>query len=177
MFKTRIIPLVTTIILISSQSSPVIFKPHNASFDTMKKHTPSYHLDYPSAKKKRVSDNSNGQLIPMDMERTGMSVREKLLEGIAMSFERAQNQQQQQQQGQQQQAAHNSQSYYEVAPLQDALDKEFHVNPRILQSINYPSQSPKMMFPEEEEEEYQESNPEERREIGIHHFCRRIDQR
>lgn len=102
-------------------------------------------------------------------------MREKLLKGIAIGFERAQNQQQQQ--GQQQQAAHNSQSYYEVATLQDALDKEFHVNPRILQSINSPSQSPKMMFPEEEEEEYQESNPEERREIGIHHFCRRIDQR
>lgn len=175
MFKIRIIHPVTTIILISSQSSPAIFKPYNTAFDTMTKHASGSHLDYPSAKKKRVSDNSTGQLIPIDMERTGTSVREKLLKGIAIGFERAQNQQQQQ--GQQQQAAHNSQSYYEVATLQDALDKEFHVNPRILQSINSPSQSPKMMFPEEEEEEYQESNPEERREIGIHHFCRRIDQR
>lgn len=176
MFKISFTLFVTITILILSQPSSIIFKPHNTAFDIMPKHASGSHLDSSSAKKRRVPDRSNNDFVPMDKEIENMSVREKLLAGVAIGFKKAQNQQQQQQ-GQQQQAAHNSQSYYEVATLQDSLDKELHVNTRILQSMNSPSQSQTMMFPAEEEEEYQESNHYDRKEIGIHHFCRRIDQR
>lgn len=175
MFKISFTPLVIIIIWISSQSLPIIFKSHNSAFGIMPKHGFDSHLDPPNAKKKRLSNSSNEGFNPMSMEMKGMSVREKLLAGVIIGFEKAQNQQRQH--GQQQQAAHNSQIYYEVATLQHSLDKESHVNPRILRSMNSPSQSRKMMFPDEEEEEYQKSNSAERKEINMHHFCRRIDQR
>lgn len=102
-----------------------------------------------------------------------MSVREKLLAGVAVGFKKAQIEQQQQQ------AAEANRSFHEVATLQDALDKEFHVNPRILQSINSPSQSGTVMIPKEEDEAA-EARKSRRHELGkllLDHYVRRKDQR
>lgn len=107
-----------------------------------------------------------------------MSVREKLLAGVAIGLKKAQNQQQQQ--GPQQQAAHhNGQHFYEVATLQDSVDQEFHVNPDILQSMNSSSQSKIVIFPakEEEKEEYQKSTPGGPGKFLLDQFCLRKDQR
>lgn len=171
MFRTCLVPLVTIIISTSSQTSPIIIRLHGIAFAIMPKHALDSHLESPKAKKKkRVSDGSAKDSGAMDTEKTGRSVQEKLLAGIAIGFTKAQNQQQ---------AAQKSQSFYEVVTLQDSLDKEFHVNPRILQTLNSPLQSHKVLIPAEEEkkEEYQRPHPSGRSNIILDHFCRRIDQR
>jgi hypothetical protein len=168
----RFIPFTTLIISASNQPLPNIFRPYNTAFAIMPKHAFDSDLKFPIVKKKkRISDGLTQDFGPIKMEKTERSVREKLLAGIAIGLNKAQNQQQQ--------AAHNGQSFYEVAALQDSLDKAFHVNPRILQTMNSPSQSQTVMFPaeEEEENEYQKSHPSGRSDIILDHFCRRIDQR
>lgn len=138
----------------------------------MPKHALDSHLESPKTKKKkRDSDGSTKDSDSKNMEKPKRSVREKLLAGIVIGLTKAQNQQQQQ-------AAQDSQSFYEVATLQDSLDKEFHVNPRILQNLNSPSQSENVMIPKEEddEDEYQRHSSGES-DIISDHFRRRIDQR
>lgn len=173
MFITCFVPLVTIVISTSIQASPIILRPLDTAFAIMPKHAIDSHPESPKAKKKkRVSDGSINDSGAMDTEKTEGSVREKLLAGIAIGFRKAQGHQQQQ-------AAKESQSFYEVATLQDSLDKEFHVNPRILQSLNSPSQSQNVLIPaeEEKEDEYQRPHPSRRSDIILDHFCRRIDQR
>lgn len=139
----------------------------------MPKHALDPHLDSPKAKKKkRVSDGSVKDLGAMDTKKKERSVREKLLAGIAIGFTKARNQQQQQ-------AAQGNQSFYEVATLQDSLDKQFHVNPRILQILNSPTQSQNVLIPaqEEKEDEYQKPHPSGRSDIILDHFCRRTNER
>lgn len=173
MFRTCFVPLVTAIISESSQPSPIIFKPHDTAFASMPKHAFDSDLESPRAKKKkRASDDSIKDFGAKNMDKTEKSVREKLLTGIAIGLTKAQNQQQQQ-------AAQDSQSFYEVATSQDSLDKEFHVNPRILHNLNSPSQSQNVKIPkeEEDEEEYQKRHPSGRSDILLDHFVRRIDQR
>ncbi|UKZ62905.1 uncharacterized protein TrAtP1_004137 [Trichoderma atroviride] len=139
----------------------------------MPKHAFDSHLESPRAKKKKhVSDNSTIDFGTKNMDKTEKSVRDKLLAGIAIGFTKARNQQQQQ-------AAQDTQSFYEVATWQDSLDKEFHVNPRILQNLNSPSQSQNVQIPkvEEDEEKYRKRHPSERSDILLDHFVRRTDQR
>ncbi|KAK1250450.1 hypothetical protein MKX08_010453 [Trichoderma sp. CBMAI-0020] len=161
------------IISASSQPSSIIFKPHGTAFTIMPKHAFDSRLESPETKKKKcISDDSPKALRTKNMDKTKKSVRDKLLAGIAIGLKKAQNQQQQQ-------AAQESQSFYEVATSQDSLDKEFHVNPRILQNLNSPSQSQNVQIPkvEEDEEQYQKRHSSRRSDILIDHFVRRTDQR
>ncbi|KAL7927773.1 hypothetical protein ACQKWADRAFT_308502 [Trichoderma austrokoningii] len=137
----------------------------------MSKHASDSHLECPSAKKKRVSDSLPNAFGPMNMEKAEMSVREKLLTGVAIGFKKTQIKKQQ--------AAEASQSFYEVATLQDALDKEFHVNPRILQRINSPWQSGTMVIPKEEDEAAEDRNSRRDRQgdVMLDHYLRRKEQR
>lgn len=173
MFRTCFVPLVTVIISTSSQVSPVIIASHVTAFAIMPKHALNSNLESPETKKKkRDSDGSTKDSGSKNMEKPKRSVREKLVAGIVIGLTKAQNQQQQQQ------PAQDSQSFYEVAALQDSLDKKFHVNPRILQNLNSPSQSQNMMIPKEEddEDEYQH-HLSGKRGIITDHFRRRSDQR
>lgn len=137
----------------------------------MPKHSLTLHHDEdPSGKKRKVESGLRQNHLPTNGDMETMSVREKLLAGVSLSFGRRQQDQQQKK------PAHNQPCYVPVASLQKAVDEAFRVNPSIRQSLDDDPESG-MMLPGEIEDRFWAETLDQRREILRDHYHKRMSQR
>ncbi|KAL7935088.1 hypothetical protein V8C35DRAFT_326820 [Trichoderma chlorosporum] len=136
----------------------------------MPKYTPTArHRDNLDVGKEKLKINPKQIRLPTEREMKRMSVREKLLTGVAFSFARRQQQQHQK-------SARKPPSYVPVATLQKAVDAVFHVNPNINRNLNDGTE-PAVMLPRQVEDGLWGEKLDHQREILSDHFHLRISQR
>ncbi|KAL6851586.1 hypothetical protein J3F83DRAFT_765094 [Trichoderma novae-zelandiae] len=110
---------------------------------------------------------------------TGISVRDRLLAGVAFNLAGGRQMMQQQQYPQMETAPHNRyQMYGPVASLQQSIDEAFRVPPRIHEALaDAPDAETTITLREDVEADLLEMDMAQRREILSEHFCRRLDER